>query len=94
VKHVRAKICWTSIELSGKKILPKGTYSTASFFEGMPAGEGWSVTIHPETQPDENRCAIYDLCFLFGEDAPEDLLYTGNTFELFEGKKVANGVIL
>lgn len=94
VKHVKAKITWVPADQNGKKVVPIGKYSTASRFRDFPINETWSVIVVSETDIDSSRTGIYDLCFLFGEDAPEHLLYPGHTFCLFEGRKVAEGVII
>lgn len=93
-KHVKAKITWLPLELSGRKTFPQGKYSTAARFRDLPSGEAWSVNIIAVTEIDTERSGVYDLCFLFGTDAPEHILYSGHAFELFESRKVADGVIL
>ena len=93
-KHAKAKITWLSEENNGKKKVPIGKYSTAARFRDFPVDESWSVVIVSESEIDDSRTGIYDLCFLFGEDAPEHLLYSGHPFYLIEGRKVAEGVII
>lgn len=92
-KHVKAKVCWVPAELGGKKSVPL-KYSTAAEFTDLGSGEAWSLNLIFETEVDENRCAIYDVWFLVGEDAPEYLLYSGSLFQLYERNKVADGVVL
>jgi hypothetical protein len=93
-RHVKAKITWVPIEMNGKKTVPIGRYSTASRFRDFPADETWSVVVVSESEINESRTGIYDLWFLFGEDAPEYLLYSGHPFILIEGRVVAEGVII
>ncbi|MCD1260536.1 hypothetical protein B5M42_017175 [Paenibacillus athensensis] len=93
-KHVKVKITWVSEEMNGKKIVPVGKYSTAARFRDFPVDETWSVIVISESEIDASRTGIYDLCFLFGEDAPEHLLYSGHSFYLIEGRKVAEGVVI
>ncbi|MDP4183403.1 MAG: hypothetical protein Q8942_20225 [Bacillota bacterium] len=90
-KIVKAKVNWVS---DNDQIQPIGKHVTAARFEDVKGNwpsEAWSVLADfSET----NNKSIIDLNFLF-EWAPENLIYSGSRFDLFEGNcLVATGEIL
>lgn len=55
--------------------------------------EAWSVVLKINSNYDD-YITICDFCFLFPERAPQELVYIGSQFELFESRKVAEGEII
>jgi len=93
-KTVKAQINWTSVENGGRKnILPVGMrYCPIIVFESEQSGETlWSAEVFNTSI--EGRKSIADVSFLV-DNAPHELLRTGNRFSLYEGQNViAEGIV-
>ncbi|MWC29496.1 hypothetical protein [Paenibacillus sp. MMS18-CY102] len=92
-KLVSAKINWVPTECGGKKRFPLREYSTAAHFHADEADRDWSVVLIMREHLD-NYEMICDLAFLFEDAESSCLIYVGSTFELYESKKVADGIII
>jgi hypothetical protein len=93
-KYVSVKVDWIPVEEGGRSSLPAGLkYSTVSRFKEDGDNwqkQAWSVVLEFERSPLEQGNPSYGKARFLVEDAPEDRLSPGRTFELFEGaKKVA-----
>lgn len=95
---VKAKIYWILEQDGGRKNIPSNhNYSTLVHFDDIqeeyPLG-AWSVVIDLEKAQKNSQWTISDFRFLV-DSAPQDLLYSGSKFKLYEGARlVANGEIL
>jgi hypothetical protein len=87
-RGIRASIHWLSEAEGGRKYLPTSLrYSSVARFpqqRDWPAN-AWSVVTEFSEPPSQN--ALAHVRFLV-EDAPQDWLTPGATFELLEGSKV------
>lgn len=85
----RAKIYWISFENGGRKSPPKGSqYSTVARFEDIKdkwPNEAWSIVV--DFIKHDGSCSEGNIRFLV-EWAPNNLLYSGSKFDLFEGSKI------
>lgn len=93
-----ARVTWLTPEEGGRSVPPTGPrYSAPVRFEGQAAGaEGanWSLVIDLQSHPPGSADWIAEVRFLV-EDAPQELLRLGASFELYEGKKrVARGILV
>ena len=97
-KVVKAKIYWFTEKEGGRNDIPNSlNYSTVTCFNDIKdkyPDEAWSIVINLSEIITTTRTIVTDLRFLV-EWAPEELLYKGSQFVLFEGKrKVAIGEVL
>lgn len=97
-KIVKAQIYWIPEEEGGRTSIPNNfNYSTVACFEDIKEKyprEAWSVVVDLEHAKKESRWVAADFRFLV-DNAPEQLLYKGSKFKLFEGHRlVATGEIL
>ena len=100
MKIVAMELTWSKAKIEGRVPPPEaGRYSTVAKFpdiaEKWPR-EAWSVVIEIRMteKSARNWRAVGALHFLV-DGAPEELLYEGGQFELYEGKVMtASGVIL
>lgn len=95
VNVYNCKIYWVSAKNGGREKHPEGKqYSTVAMFEDVRdrwPDEAWSVMI--DFIKHEGDCSEGNIRFLV-EWAPNNLLYAGCKFELFEAnKKVATGEV-
>jgi hypothetical protein len=95
----RALIDWIPKEDGGRTKPPSGVgphpYSTVVRIgeEEWPSAESWSLVVRKQEAESSEYRWIADVHFLF-EEAPQDSLRPGQTFELYEGAKcVARGQI-
>lgn len=98
MKMMRAVVHWLKSEEGGRHRPPTGDtktpYSAVVRFAGQPwpAPSAWSLVVEKLRAIDAYTWEA-NIHFLFPE-APEEFLATGNSFELYEGKKrVASGTI-
>ena len=97
-KVVKAKIYWFTEKEGGRNNIPNNrNYSTVACFKDIKdryPDEAWSIVMNLGENITTTRTMVTDLRFLV-ECGPEELLYTGSQFALFEGKrKVAIGEVL
>jgi hypothetical protein len=97
-RTAKAKICWVPPEAGGRTSIPSGpTYSTVARFDRLRSAwpsEAWSIVAEFFGPPDDARCSIARIRLL-SEEGPDDLLKSGERFDLFEGAKlVARGQIV
>ena len=91
MKTVSAKLQWMCPEKSGRQAPPLGPrYSTVARFKQQHdtwSEEAWSLVVEWSESPDVSLVHHVNVRFLM-ENAPEDLLVSGNSFELMEGERV------
>jgi hypothetical protein len=97
MKTVSAKLQWMYPEKGGRRAIPPvPRYSTIARFEQQRDTwheEAWSLIVEWSELPDASLAHHVNVRFLV-ENAPENLLVTGNRFDLMEGERVvATGVI-
>jgi hypothetical protein len=94
---VRARIYWLSPEDGGRDRPPSALYSTVARFadeRGDWSNEAWSLVLEDLEPTDSFHCVLASVRFL-SPSGPAELLNSGSSFELFEGrKKVATGIVL
>ena len=97
-RRVSAKLIWIPFEEGGRRQVPHGSlYSTVARFEKeidkWPI-EAWSIVLESMKTLENPNSMLAEIRFLV-QNAPVDLLESGNKFELFEGHKlVARGEVL
>lgn len=96
-RRAKASIKWVPYNDGGKRKIPLGkTYSTVSWFEGNKdeyPQNAWSLVVDLSKAEKNGNITTAVVHFLFFE-APHQLLFPGNKFELIESKVVAKGIIL
>jgi hypothetical protein len=97
MKQVHAQIYWFTPQMGGRLYLPTGRYSTAARFEDLShvwPEVAWSVVLDFMTLPDEQQRMNWAKIRFLSPEAPQELLYEGCIFDLFEGqRRVATGMI-
>lgn len=97
-KVMKARINWLPPEHGGRQRPPIGVrYVTVSRFDQDDEQwrkEAWSLVLE-KNEPSKNPLeTVADIHFL-APDAPDELLYKGAVFELYEGRRrVAMGEVL
>lgn len=99
IKQVSVSVSWLPKEKGGRTKLPDGhQYLTvAKFNEDGPEWihNAWSVKILFDTSPSSQGNPSIGTASFIAENAPEERLFSGQNFELFEGpKKVATVKVL
>lgn len=89
----KSLIYWVPTELGGKITFPTLKYSTAAHFLNDEPDNDWSVILEIIEKVEEYIYSCF-ISFLVPDKAPIHLLESGNKFELFESKKVADGEVL
>jgi hypothetical protein len=89
----RAHITWLTPDQGGRQTPPSGPrYTPTARFDAT--SEDRSVVLDLVSRPTDSADWIADIRFLF-DDAPQDFLSDGASFELFEGKRcVARGTVV
>lgn len=91
MKTVSARLRWTRPSEGGREGPPSAPpYVTVSRFEQQRdtwEQEAWSLVVEWSDPPDDSWAHQVVVRFLV-ENAPEELLESGNHFELLEGKRV------
>ena len=98
MKTVKARIHWKDRPTAERCLPSKGSrYSTVAKFESLKSTwpkEGWSLIVERVSGIDDGNCIVASICFLAGNDGPNEILECGEHFELYEGRvKVATGEI-
>lgn len=90
-KRMMARVTWVEAKDGGRIGLPTGrTYSTVSKFQeeaGDGSGEAWSVILEFPTAPATQGNPSTGIVHFLADEAPQDRLVPGRTFELYEGKR-------
>ena len=95
----KARLRWLPPAEGGRHSPPPGPeYSTVARFENLAQRwpqEAWSVVLAISEPADAEGVMVVGIRLLAPKNAPDGLLSSGSTFELYEGKKcVARGEVL
>jgi hypothetical protein len=98
VSTVAVRILWLPQGEGGRPAPPPGpTYSALARFEAFAdrwPEEGWTIVLDIPTPADLKGMMVAGMRALVLDDGPQDLLVRGSRFELWEGRRVARGVVI
>ena len=98
VSTVAVRILWLPPGQGGRPAPPPGpTYSAVARFEAFAnrwPEEAWTIVLDIPTPADLKGMMVAGMRALVLDDGPEDLLTPGSQFSLWEGRWVAQGVVI